>query len=480
MCATNEAIAELLIIKGADISLKDAAGNTILETSLSRGWDKIFNLLLDREVPFDIQTAGGRALMCAESEAMAETLILKGADISVRAANGDTILYRSISYNWSRVIKLLLDRKVLIDAKNIQGQTALHIAVVVGKVDIVALMLEQQVPPDIKNTQGQTALMIAESREIASLLIAKGADINAKDAAGHSVLHQRFAKMNSAISYSSYGGPSLYLQQQRSLLQLLLERGARVDNQDLMASADEQITELLIHNYADINAKDASGNTFLSLAVARSWQSVTNLLLDKGVVVDGKAIQSANEYCLLSLMEKGVNFADDALPAAVAKGTMQFVRHILDTGCRIDTKDSSGYTALMRAKDEAIAELLILKGADINVLDAYRNTPLHTAAQQNWHKVISILLTMGVHIDVKNAQGQTPLTLVTNEETALLLVMKNADIKEKDTSGNTIFHRAVQQNWRRVVTLLVERKVPIDIKNTIGQAPDMFAANEQR
>jgi ankyrin repeat protein len=62
-----------------------------------------------------------------------------------------------------------------------------------------------------------------------------------------------------------------------------------------------------------------------------------------------------------------------------------------------------------------MARLLIESGADVNVQDGYKNTPLHDAAAMGNVEVVRMLLDHGANIDVIDENGKTPLDYADDE-----------------------------------------------------------------
>ena len=58
-----------------------------------------------------------------------------------------------------------------------------------------------------------------------------------------------------------------------------------------------------------------------------------------------------------------------------------------------------------------VAEMLILKGGDVNALDEYSITPLHMAASYGHKEVVELLILKGADVNVASRFGITPLTL---------------------------------------------------------------------
>jgi hypothetical protein len=91
-------------------------------------------------------------------------------------------------------------------------------------------------------------------------------------------------------------------------------------------------------------------------------------------------------------------------------------------------------------KQEYVSSLKVLidKGARVNVVNAYYETPLHEGVRTGNLEIVKLLLDKGANIDAKNTDDNTPL------------------------------HYAHRLNDQRMVDLLIERGARVDIKNNDG------------
>jgi ankyrin repeat protein len=131
-----------------------------------------------------------------------------------------------------------------------------------------------------KNSEGFTALHYAASygyTEIAELLLAKDADVNAKTSKGDAPLHYA----------ASYG--------HKDIVELLLSNKAKVDVRDgtgctplYDAATSGQIEEvrMLLTAKADVNAGTLRGYTPLSGAASHGREEIVRLLIDSGANVN--------------------------------------------------------------------------------------------------------------------------------------------------------------------------------------------------
>jgi hypothetical protein len=158
---------------------------------------------------------------------------------------------------------------------------------------------------------------------------------------------------------------------------------------------------------------------------------------------------------------------------AAVNGDRGIVKHLLDTGADIDSKDKDGRTPLSGAAmkgHEAVVKLLLEKGADIDSKDKVGRTPLMWAAMNGHKAVVKLLLENGAEVDSKNKDGWTPLLWATkNRHKAVvkLLLEKGANIDSKDKDGRRTLSRAAENGHEAVVKLLLD----VDSKNKDGQTP---------
>jgi RNA polymerase sigma factor (sigma-70 family) len=149
-----------------------------------------------------------------------------------RTGTGWSPLRWAIWYGDRTVVEILLDREAMVEAED------WNIAATYGYRDIIALFIERGLTIN-PQSKGQTPLHTAVSvnqKEVVELLLANGADINARDEADLTPLHW----------------------------------GAAAGHQEIVA--------LLLANSSDINAQDKAGRTPLYWATKNSHTSIMELL----------------------------------------------------------------------------------------------------------------------------------------------------------------------------------------------------------
>ena len=155
-----------------------------------------------------------------------------------------------------------------------------------------------------------------------------------------------------------------------------------------------------------------------------------------------------------------------------------------DKSADMETKyKEEGQTPLFWAASdghEAVVQLLIDKGADIEAKDRYGRTPLSWAAEKGHEAVVQLLIDKGADIEAKNHYGRTSLfwAAENGQETVMqLLINKGADIEAKDSSfDRTPLSWAAENGHEAVVQLLVDKGADIETKSSDGQTPLSWAA----
>lgn len=122
--------------------------------------------------------------VCNGNESMVRLLLDRGADISARDGNGNTVLHTAASCKegGESLVRLLLDRSVDLTATDLLGQTALFPAVQHGNEAVVELLLDASMDINLKDSMGNVALHYAVddgAESMVLLLLTRGADVNA-------------------------------------------------------------------------------------------------------------------------------------------------------------------------------------------------------------------------------------------------------------------------------------------------------------
>ena len=174
---------------------------------------------------------------------IAKYLIEKGANVSLRDGKNMTPLHWAVIEDKKEFAKLLIGELGEINLKDNSGKTPPHSAV--DESEIVKLLVAKGADTNAKANNDWTPLFRVTNMRMASLLVAAGADVNAKSRRGDTPLH-------SAVLHSA-----------KEVVELLIEKGADVNakNDDgeipLYSAIDnKEIAELLIAKSTEVNSKD--------------------------------------------------------------------------------------------------------------------------------------------------------------------------------------------------------------------------------
>ena len=105
-----------------------------------------------------------------------------------------------------------------------------------------------------------------------------------------------------------------------------------------------------------------------------------------------------------------------------------------------------GLTEAVWNGHEAIARLLIEKGADVNVADSDKRTPLHYAAKYGRLELAELLIDRKAIINAVDIHGNTPLHLAVAADRILLvklLVARGAAVSMLDADAVSVAHLAM-------------------------------------
>jgi len=210
-----------------------------------------------------------------------------------------------------------------------------------------------------------------------------------------------------------------------SLLLLCVTEGTMAQSPEMppiVAAAEKgDLVELkrLIDARADIEARDASGRTALLAATHGNHIEAARLLIAAGADVNAKDQRQDSAYLYagaeghLAILRltlkagadlKSTNrYGGTALIPAAHHGHVEVVREMLATKVDIDHVNRLGWTALLEAiilgdggpRHTEIVRLLVNAGANVNLPDRDKITPLAHAARRGQTQIVDILAAAG-------------------------------------------------------------------------------------
>eukprot|EP00440_Ansanella_granifera_P009577 gb/GFBE01010378.1/.p1 GENE.gb/GFBE01010378.1/~~gb/GFBE01010378.1/.p1 ORF type:complete len:267 (+),score=71.07 gb/GFBE01010378.1/:1-801(+) len=118
------------------------------------------------------------------------------------------------------------------------------------------------------------------------------------------------------------------------------------------------------------------------------------------------------------------------LHEAAKKGDLRAVQELVKwRKVCLTTHDQKGISALgyaLAANHVAVVKLLLSRGANAYTVDNFGNSAVHYAAGYGCEELLEYLLTFCACLNKRNAQGQTPLDVATqNEQTATIQVLRS-------------------------------------------------------
>ncbi|MBV8661254.1 MAG: ankyrin repeat domain-containing protein [Candidatus Dependentiae bacterium] len=121
--------------------------------------------------------------------------------------------------------------------------------------------------------------------------------------------------------------------------------------------------------------------------------------------------------------------------------------------------------AIISNNSEKIQRLIYL-GADVNQEDNDGKTPLHHAALSDTDEIIRLLICAKANINHKDNYGDTPLHNASNRAVELLIAA-GADINQQNIYGETPLYCAAGRSAFKIITLLISAGADITIKDNV-------------
>ncbi|XP_060527199.1 ankyrin repeat domain-containing protein 17-like isoform X2 [Cylas formicarius] len=337
------------------------------------------NNIVITPIDLDSQTDSNHdtALTLAASgghDELVELLVSRGADIEHRDKKGLTSLILAATGGHEKVVEVLLNHNADIEAYSERTKdTALSLACSGGRYEVVELLLTRQANKEHRNISDYTPLSLAASGgyvNIIKLLLSHGAEINSRTGSKLGISPLMLAAMNGHTA----------------AVKLLLDMGSDINaqietnrNTALTLACFQgrhEVVSLLLDRKANVEHRAKTGLTPLMEAASGGYVDVGRVLLDKGADVNATPVPSSR---------------DTALTIAADKGHVRFVELLLCRGAQVEVKNKKGNSPLWLAANGGhlpVVELLYNVNADIDSQDNRKVSCLMAAFRKGHVKVV--------------------------------------------------------------------------------------------
>ncbi|MBR2865792.1 MAG: ankyrin repeat domain-containing protein [Elusimicrobiaceae bacterium] len=211
------------------------------------------------------------------------------------------------------------------------------------------------------------------------------------------------------------------------------------------------------------------------------------------------------------------SYGDTLLIAAATMGNVEAVQRLLAMNADVNKQNTYNRdTAVLRSvsgNHDEITALLVHEGANLNLPNNYRQTPMGLAVEKQKGQLVDLFLANGVTADVnadtlfravakknfvgvvgmlkggvdpnvKNAQGNTPLIISSSlgDSAAVKnLLAYNADVNATNNEGNTALIYAARYNHPNTILVLLsaltmQYKTDLNMQNKRGETALYWAA----
>ncbi|CAB0035784.1 unnamed protein product, partial [Trichogramma brassicae] len=238
---------------------------------------------------------------------------------------------------------------------------------------------------------------------------------------------------------------------------------------------DNVIRDLFkIYDRYDVNYTDKFGYTHFHVACLFGCEAVVKKFLEFG--------QDPNLFV--------ANRGDFPLGLALKSRNENMIKLLLRGGANPHSANLNGMTPLHVLDDEHCRTGLALKlfemtdelnqPLQVNARDNFGNTPLHLAMNKGREKVAELLLRRGADLNLTNNKGLTPMHVIEMYSSCNLSKMlfnvsgdirHEAQIDVRDKNGNSPLHWALYRLRKPTAEMLLRNGANVNLTNDEGSTP---------
>ncbi|XP_019852908.1 PREDICTED: uncharacterized protein LOC100641129 isoform X2 [Amphimedon queenslandica] len=417
----------------------DECGNTALHLAARNGHLDCTHYLLERGSCINAQNKSGGTPFSVSVEGLhkeiSQLLIEWGADIHIRniqnktaldnVRNEDlkrflegkhkeqrTIVRRIAQHRDTEYLLMVIEKHITgvnpfisLASRCVNGLTLLHCAAQLGSTEAIKLLLSERVGVNVTSSSGAAPLHYSRAPHTVGFLLDNDASVNAVDCNGDTPLH--------CICMDT--DCTEYMEKN---IQLMLSFSA-----NLLIENDNRLTP--------IHCAAANGHIKaleLLLSDTRNQLPAASINGERNLIY--LSLKYGHLECAEWLFGKGCEIEEDQLVAMCHslfndteeyyKTPLEVFRFLIQKGLKVDTTFSSGKSLLHLSATlihlPELTDLLIAGGADVNITDKAKMTPLFSACQVDNFYAASTLLKHGADYQCTDAYGQTAFDYIKDHD----------------------------------------------------------------
>lgn len=491
-------VVKFLLENGADVNASDKDGITALMEASVMGHVHVVEYLIQNGAQVDeISTSSVTALWLASGEGRTEVvdyLLQQMADISAARGDGISAFMNACMNGHAKTVKALLTHGADILATDKEGLNALAATAEKGSLEVAKILIE-----DFKNkfddpdkihefvnhasATGFTPLIVATAHSRTSIVEYLLAEFKID------VDYAQPETGVTALMYAAAGGAI-------DIVKILVQHGANVNHLhsneasalfEASTAGKPDVVKFLIENGAQAEIVDKDNVSALMSAASVGNSEICFALLDKVKTV----LTDKEEF--VTFLNRMSHSGGSAVMFAAASGKADIATYFIEHGANYD-QQSGATPAYLENLAKAIEEGTVPEGQERHVEGV---TGVHVGAQHGFLELMQVFLDAGAKLDVKDAEDRLPLHLaikgnhgdcaialvragadpntpyvdddgdahnllmdaiiVENEEYAVLLIEKGADLYYQDDKDVTTLLQASHRGMLNVVSAILDK-----------------------